>query len=136
MNIFFKINGEIVTPELNGSILEGITRNSVLELLKHWGIPVTERKISIDELIEAHQSGELEEIFGTGTAAVISPVGELIYHDQPYVIQNGQTGEVSKKLYEAITGIQKGHSQTSSAGQLKLTQSSSKHKHIKRTFQS
>lgn len=108
MNIFFKINGEIVTPELNGSILEGITRNSVLELLKHWGIPVTERKISIDELIEAHQSGELEEIFGTGTAAVISPVGELIYHDQPYVIQNGQTGEVSKKLYEAITGIQKG----------------------------
>ena len=69
---------------------------------------MTERKISIDELIEAHQSGELEEIFGTGTAAVISPVGELIYHDQPYVIQNGQTGEVSKKLYEAITGIQKG----------------------------
>ncbi|WP_250668441.1 aminotransferase class IV, partial [Escherichia coli] len=60
---------------MNGSILEGITRNSVLELLKHWGIPVTERKISIDELIEAHQSGELEEIFGTGTAAVISPVG-------------------------------------------------------------
>lgn len=108
MNIFFKINGEIVTPELNGKILEGITRNSVLELLKHWGIPVTERKISIDELIEAHQSGELEEIFGTGTATVISPVGELIYHDQPYVIQNGQTGEVSKKLYEAITGIQKG----------------------------
>ncbi|UYO35542.1 branched-chain amino acid aminotransferase [Bacillus zhangzhouensis] len=108
MNIFFKINGEIVTPELNGSILEGITRNSVLELLKHWGIPVTERKISIDELIEAHQSGELEEIFGTGTAAVISPVGEIIYHDQPYVIQNGQTGEVSKKMYEAITGIQKG----------------------------
>ena len=97
-----------MTPELNGSILEGITRNSVLELLKHWEIPVTERKISIDELIEAHQSGELEEIFGTGTAAVISPVGELIYHDQPYVIQNGQTGEVSKKLYEAITGIQKG----------------------------
>lgn len=108
MNIFFKINGEIVTPMLNGSILEGITRNSVITLLKHWGLPVSERRIAIDEVIQAHKDGVLEEAFGTGTAAVISPVGELIWNDETLMINNGETGEISKKLYDTITGIQKG----------------------------
>ncbi|ASB86860.1 branched-chain amino acid aminotransferase [Bacillus sonorensis] len=108
MNIFFKIDGEIVTPALNGSILEGITRNSVLYLLKQWGLPVTEKKISVDELIQAHKDGLLEEAFGTGTAAVISPVGELIWKDESLVINGGETGEIAKKLYDTITGIQKG----------------------------
>lgn len=108
MNVFFKVNGKVITPMLNGSILDGITRNSVITLLKHWGVPVEERRISIDELIEAHQNGQLEEAFGTGTAAVISPIGELSYYDEKYVINEGNTGELSAKIYDTITGIQKG----------------------------
>ncbi|MBN6886826.1 branched-chain amino acid aminotransferase [Cytobacillus horneckiae] len=108
MNIFFKINGEIVTPELNGSILEGVTRNSVIELIKHWEIPLSERKVSIDEIYEAHKNGQLEEAFGTGTAAVISPIGEFFWNDEKLVINNGETGEISRKLYDTLTGIQKG----------------------------
>jgi len=108
MNVFFKINGVVVTPQLNGSILNGITRNSVITLLKHWDVPVEERRISIDELIEAHRNGQLEEAFGTGTAAVISPIGELSYNDEKYVINEGKTGELSSKIYDTITGIQKG----------------------------
>ncbi|MFD1065919.1 branched-chain amino acid aminotransferase [Oceanobacillus locisalsi] len=109
MNVFFKINGEIITPELNGSILSGITRSSVIELLQHWGIPVTERRISMEELYEAYQNGEVEEAFGSGTAAVISPIGELKWDDKQLFINNGETGEISKKLYDTITGIQYGH---------------------------
>ncbi|WP_165996107.1 branched-chain amino acid aminotransferase [Bacillus sp. Cs-700] len=108
MNIFFKINGEVVTPELNGSILHGITRMSVIELLKKWDIPVTERKVSIEELYELSQKGELEEAFGTGTAAVISPVGELNWQGEKMVINNHEIGELSQKLYDTITGIQTG----------------------------
>ncbi|MFC0472794.1 branched-chain amino acid aminotransferase [Halalkalibacter kiskunsagensis] len=108
MNVFFKINGEIVTPELNGSILEGITRMSIIELLKDWGIPITERKISLEELYEAYDQDKLEEAFGTGTAAVISPVGELNWGDRNMVINNREIGEMSKKLYDTLTGIQTG----------------------------
>ena len=108
MNIFFKIKGEVITPALNGSILEGVTRNSILKLLNHWGVPVTERKISIDEVYQASIDGELEEAFGTGTAAVISPVGALFMNDQEILINNGVTGELSKKLYDTLTGIQLG----------------------------
>ncbi len=108
MNIFFKIDGKVITPALNGSILPGITRNSVIELCKSWGYTVEERKISVDELIEAQKSGKLEEVFGTGTAAVISPVGKLRYVDDVMTIQDGQTGPLSLKLYETITGIQTG----------------------------
>ncbi|MFB7302715.1 branched-chain amino acid aminotransferase [Heyndrickxia sporothermodurans] len=108
MNIFFKINGEIVTPVLNGSILPGVTRDSVIQLLKHWGVPVSERRISIDEIYESYQKGWVEEIFGTGTAAVISPVGELNYEGEKLVIINGETGPIAKKLYETITNIQNG----------------------------
>lgn len=108
MNIFFKIDGEIVTPALNETILEGITRDSTVQLLKYWGEKVVERKISIDEVFAAHEAGKLEEAFGTGTAAVISPVGELYWKGKKIVINNGQIGELSKKLYDTITGIQTG----------------------------
>lgn len=108
MNVFFKINGEIVTPMLNGSILPGITRDSIIQLLKHWNLPVVERRVSIEEIFIAHEDGKLEEAFGTGTAAVISPIGELIWGEQKITINNGQTGELSKKLYDTLTGIQTG----------------------------
>jgi branched-chain amino acid aminotransferase len=108
MNVFFKINGAVHTPELNGSILDGITRNSIIQLLKHWNIPVIERTISIEELYEAGKNGILEEAFGTGTAAVISPIGELNWQDEKLVIQDGHTGELSKRLYDTLTGIQTG----------------------------
>lgn len=108
MNVFFKIDGEVITPELNGSILPGVTRKSVIQLLKHWNEPVTERKISIDEVITSHKEGRLEEAFGAGTAAVISPIGELVCEDNKLVINNGKTGETAKKLYDTLTGIQYG----------------------------
>ena len=108
MNIFFKINGKIVTPMLNGSILPGITRDSVLKLCKEWGYETEERKISVDELISAQKDGTLEEVFGTGTAAVISPVGKLRYKDDVMQIGDGNIGEVSQKLYDTVTGIQTG----------------------------
>lgn len=108
MNVFFKVNGEIITPKLTGSILPGVTRDSVIQLLKHWDIPVTERKISMAEIAEAHANGTLEEAFGTGTAAVISPVGQLTWNDQDFKINNGETGEIAKKLYDTLTSIQYG----------------------------
>nr|WP_106779671.1 branched-chain amino acid aminotransferase [Lysinibacillus timonensis] len=108
MNIFFKINGTIITPALNGSILPGITRDSMIQVLKSKNIPVEERRITIDEVVEADQNGTLEEVFGTGTAAVISPVGELKYLDKKIVINEGKIGEVSQLLYDTLTGIQNG----------------------------
>lgn len=108
MNIFFKINGTVITPELNGSILPGVTRDSVLALCREWGLPTQERKISIDEIYEAYQNGTLEEVWGTGTAAVISPVGHLRWGDKIMQIQDGGIGPISRSLYETITGIQVG----------------------------
>ncbi|WP_100331111.1 branched-chain amino acid aminotransferase [Bacillus xiapuensis] len=108
MNVFFKINGEIITPELNGSILQGVTRDSVIQLLRHWGLTVSERKISMQEVYDAYHAGQLEEAFGTGTAAVISPIGEFFWNDEQLLIHNGQTGEVAKRLYHTLTGIQNG----------------------------
>jgi branched-chain amino acid aminotransferase len=108
MNVFFKIDGEVVTPALNGSILDGITRKSIIQLLKHWDVPVTERKVSMDEIREAYRTGKLNEAFGTGTAAVISPIGELNWKGELFYVNNGETGELSKKLYNTLTGIQKG----------------------------
>ena len=108
MNIFFKISGKIVTPMLSGSILPGITRDSVLTLCRDWGYPVEERRISVDELLAAQASGALEECFGTGTAAVISPVGKLRYEDQVMTVGDGQIGPVSQRLYDTVTGIQSG----------------------------
>lgn len=108
MNIFFKINGVVITPMLNGSILPGITRDSVITLCKELGYPVEERRISIDEIYKAHQDGTLEEVWGTGTAAVISPVGKLRWKDEVMTIQDGSIGALSQKLYDTVTGIQWG----------------------------
>ena len=108
MNIFFKIDGEVVTPALNGSILSGITRMSTIELLKKWGIPVSEKRISIQEVADAYDAGKLEECFGTGTAAIISPVGELRWEDKVMHINNNQIGEVTQRIFNAITDIQTG----------------------------
>lgn len=108
MNMFFKVDGKVITPALNGSILQGITRDSIIQLLKYWNVPVEERRISIEEIFEAYANGKLEEAFGTGTAAVISPVGELLWKDEKIVLNDGKTGEISKKLYDTLTGIQYG----------------------------
>jgi len=108
MNIFFLINGELVTPNLTGSILPGITRFSVIDLAKKWGMPVSERKISIDEVFDAHARGTLTEVFGSGTAAVISPVGEICYGDKKIHIGDGMPGKTAMKFYDALTSIQYG----------------------------
>ena len=108
MNVFFKIDGKVLTPALNGSILDGVVRDSILQLLRFWDIPVEERAISIDELHQAYNDGTFEEAFGTGTAAVISPIGELNWNGKQLVIHGGTTGELSKKLYNTLTGIQRG----------------------------
>ncbi len=108
MNIFFKINGTVVTPMLNGSILPGVTRDSVLALCRQWGIPTEEKRISVDEIVDAARTGAMEECFGTGTAAVISPVGELRYEQELMPIGGGKIGEVTQRLYDTITGIQLG----------------------------
>lgn len=108
MNIFFKIDGKIVTPALNGSILPGVTRDSVIHLCKAWGLTVEERRIDINEIKEAYDKGTLEEVFGSGTAAVISPVGQLRWEDTVMQVKDGGIGEYSQKLYDTITGIQLG----------------------------
>lgn len=108
MNVMFKIDGEIVTPELTGSILPGITRKSCISVLRDLGYTVSERLISVDELMDAISSGKLEEAWGTGTAAVVSPIGKLMYNDVEYVINGGRIGEVTQRLYDILTGIQWG----------------------------
>ena len=111
MNIFFVIDDEIITPMLSGSILPGITRDSVISLAKIWDLKITERKISVDEFIDAHESGKLQEIFGSGTAAVISPVGEIKYGEKILTINNGKVGPIANKFYKAITDIQYGRAE-------------------------
>ena len=108
MNIMFKIAGKVVTPALLGSVLPGITRKSCVELMKSWGLEVEERKVSVDELVEAMKNGTLEEAWGTGTAAVVSPVGVLAYDGQRYEVNGGKIGEVTQRLYDELTGIQWG----------------------------
>lgn len=111
MNVFFKINGEIITPRLNGSILPGITRDSVIKMLEHWETPVIERRVSMQEIYDASKDGSLEEAFGTGTAAVISPIGQLTWEDQDIIINNSETGPVAKKLYDSLSDIQYGRTE-------------------------
>ena len=108
MNVMFKIGGEIVTPKLTGSILPGITRKSCIELLASEGITVSERLLSVEELSNAMLDGTLEEAWGCGTAAVISPIGELCYKDHKYIVNNNEIGELSQHLYDTVTGIQWG----------------------------
>lgn len=109
MNVFFVIDGVVVTPDLtDGNILPGVTRRSCVELLKKWGVPVEERKLSIDEVLEANKNGKLDEAFGTGTAAVISPIGELFDGDERIIVNNNEIGPIARRLYDAITGMQWG----------------------------
>jgi branched-chain amino acid aminotransferase len=108
MNICFVIDDELITPALEGSILAGVTRDTVIQVAKDWGIKVTERRISIDEVLEMSKEGRLKEVFGTGTAAVISPVGEIQHGDTLIKINGGKTGDLSQRLYDEITGIQYG----------------------------
>jgi len=106
MNIFFKMEGELYTPALSGSILGGITRDSVIKLADSWNIPVHERPLAIGEIFDAHADGDLEEIFGTGTAAVISPVGSISHRGETIVTDRERIGPFAKRLFDTITGIQ------------------------------
>lgn len=108
MNVFFVIGDEVITPELQGSILSGVTRMSCIEMLRSWGYKVTERKLSIDEVAKAYDEGKLKEAFGSGTAAVISPIGELCWGEKSMLINDGKIGEISQKLYDNLTGLQWG----------------------------
>ncbi|CAH0160410.1 branched-chain amino acid aminotransferase [Roseomonas sp. CECT 9278] len=108
MNIMLRIGDEVITPPLAGTILDGVTRASTLQLMRDWGLKVTERAISIEEVMEAGRHGRLAEMWGTGTAAVVSPVGTLGYKGEDILINGGQTGELTQKLYDAIVGIQYG----------------------------
>lgn len=108
MNVMFKIGGKIITPELTGSVLPGITRKSSIELLRSWGYEVEERLFSVDELFEAVENGTLEEAWGTGTAAVVSPIGHLFYNNKEYTISDNKIGPLTQKLYDELTAIQWG----------------------------
>lgn len=108
MNVMFKINGKVITPALTGSVLPGITRKSCIELLKSWGFEVEEREFTVDELIAAAKDGSLEEAWGTGTAAVISPIGEISFEGANYPIGGSKIGDLTQKLYDTLTGIQWG----------------------------
>jgi len=107
-NIFFVVEDVLVTPPLSGSILPGVTRRSVIQLATDWGIRVEERPISIQEVIDGIGTGALKEIFASGTAAVISPVGQIGYQGKDYTVNQGAVGDLSQRLYDEITGIQYG----------------------------
>ena len=109
MNVFFVIDGTVVTPALDeGNILPGVTRASCIEMLKSWGMKVEERKLSVDEIVAAHKAGKLNEAFGSGTAAVISPIGELSNDGEKMILNEGKIGPIAQKLYDNLTGIQWG----------------------------
>lgn len=120
MNVMFKINGKIVTPKLTGSVLPGITRKSCVELLKSWGYDVEERLISVDELFAAARDGSLEEAWGTGTAAVVSPIGMLYYKGEEHVLCDNKIGPLTQKLYDELTGIQWGRKEDKFGWTVKL----------------
>jgi len=107
-NIFFMIGDRLITPPLGGTILPGVTRDSVLKLAAHLGVKVEESRITITEVISAIEEGTLKDAFATGTAAVISPVGQIYYHNREYLINEGKTGELAEKLYHEILQIQYG----------------------------
>ena len=108
MNLFFLIGDELITPPLEGTILPGVTRDSVIHLAKDWGIKASERRLSIDEIFAASKKGSLKEVFGSGTAAVISPVGEIHHEGQKTIVNGNKIGPLAQKLYDEITGIQYG----------------------------
>lgn len=108
MNIFFRLGEKVVTSPLTGSILPGVTRSSVIALLRHWGVPFAEERLAIDDLLAAARSGELKEVFGSGTAAVIAPVKDIAFKGQKVQVADGRTGALAQRLYDAILGIQYG----------------------------
>ena len=108
MNMFFVIDDEVLTAPLDGSILPGVTRDSVLRIVRDWGLKVTERALAIDEVVAAAKSGRLQEAFGTGTAAVISPVGQITFKGEDHIVAGGKMGTLSQRLYDEIVGIQYG----------------------------
>ena len=108
MNVMFKVNGKILTPDLNGSVLPGVTRRSCIQLLKDWGYEVEERRISAEELFQAAKNGTMEEAWGTGTAAVVIPIKELNYEGVPYYVGDQGIGPLTQKFYDTLTGIQWG----------------------------
>ena len=109
MNIMFVIDNELITPSLDmGTILPGVTRDTVIQLAKEWGMKVSERGLNINEVLEAHRSGKLQEVFGTGTAAVISPVGTLSFRGEEIIVNNMEIGPIAQKFYDTITGIHYG----------------------------
>ena len=108
MNVMFKIKGQLITAPLDGTILPGITRDSILHLMREHGLSVKERPLTIDELMDAGRTGQLEEAFGTGTAAVISPIGQLHYKGETIRIHNEKIGPLTQWLYDTLTGIQWG----------------------------
>ncbi len=111
MNIFFKIDGKLYTAaaqDKGGTVLPGVTRRSIIELLQDWGYEVVEGKLAIDDIMKAAKEGKLEEVFGSGTAAVVSPVKKLDYENQSAFINNGEIGPLTQKLYDTMTGIQWG----------------------------
>ena len=107
-NAFFMIDNKIITPPAGGTILPGVTRDSVIALLKKWGYSVSEEKIAIDDVFKAHEAGKLNEMFATGTAAVISPIGELIWKERSLIINDGKIGALSQKIYDELYGVQTG----------------------------
>ncbi len=107
-NVFFVIGNELVTPPLAGTILAGITRDSVIKLARHWGVPVAERSISMDEILAAAASGELKEAFASGTAAIVSPIGQIYFRGREHIINGGETGSLTERLYTEILQIQYG----------------------------
>ncbi len=108
MNMFFLIDDELITAPLNGSILPGVTRDSVIRIVKDWGLKISERSLTIDEVIDAANDGRLKEAFGTGTAAVISPVGQITYKGADHIVAGGKMGALSRRLYDEIVAIQYG----------------------------
>lgn len=120
MNMFFVIDDEVISAPLNGSILPGITRDSVVRIVKDWGIKLSERSLTIDEVIDAARDGRLQEAFGTGTAAVISPVGQITYKGEDHVVAGGKMGQLSQRLYDEIVGIQYGEKEDSHGWRIKI----------------
>lgn len=120
MNMFFVMDGEVITAPLTGSVLPGITRDSVLYLVKEWNIKISERSLSIDEVIDGAKSGRLTEAFGTGTAAVISPVGQITYKGEDHIVAGGKMGEISQRLYDEIVAIQYGEKDSAYGWRVKI----------------
>jgi len=120
-NIFFLIGDELVTPPLEGTILPGVTRDSVIQMARHWGRAVSERRIAMDEILRAAEAGTLQEVFASGTAAVVSPVGQFYYQGKEYLVNGGKTGAFTEKLYEEILGIQYGDKEDPFGWRIKIS---------------